>query len=151
MKIESFVRRSKASLEFAINATRNKKLFEWMASVERSLATISTEIDSLLLNVSDTKALIEDLKKKVMKGADNAHWWAVACHSISVIGYVAAIASVLAISVVAAPYCWIPFAMSAGLNVFGMVMEKTSKNKKTTAKELKKLEDGLGKLERSMD
>ena len=37
VKIESFVRRSKASLEFAINATRNKKLFEWMASVERSL------------------------------------------------------------------------------------------------------------------
>ena len=110
VKIESFVRRSKASLEFAINATRNKKLFEWMASVERSFATISTEIDSLLLNVSDTKALIEDLKKKVMKGADDAHWWAVACLSISVIGYVAAIASGLAISVVAAPY-FIPFAI----------------------------------------
>ena len=151
VKIESFVRRAKSSLAFAINATKNKKLFEWMASVERALATISTEIDGLLVIVSDAKARIYELKKKVMKDATNAVWWSVTCCAISVIGVVVGVAAGLAISVVAAPFFVPVVAVAAGGSAVGALMGMTAARKYATASELQNLEDGLGKIEHCMD
>ena len=104
VKIESFVRRVKANLEFAVEASKNKKFFEWQAGVERSLELISREVDALLIVVNDCKTRIKELKKKVLKDADDYLLWSTVCFAISVVGVVAAVATGLAMTVVASPY-----------------------------------------------
>ena len=62
VKIDSFVTEAKAGLNFALDSTKNKKIYEWMAGVEGSLQIIGNSIDELLILVSDNKAKVGSLR-----------------------------------------------------------------------------------------